>query len=67
MSNASASSGLHKKAAQDHEVAAKHHLKAAEHHDKNNKSDAKLSSKSAMGCCDTALNSSKAACADTAK
>jgi hypothetical protein len=55
-------SGLHKQAAIDHQEAAKSHLKAAECHDKNNLTDAKDSSKSAMGCCNKAQKSTEAAC-----
>ena len=54
MSNLNTASGLHKQAAADHQETAKSHLKAAECHDKNNLSDAKDSSKSAMGCCNSA-------------
>jgi hypothetical protein len=67
MSDTHGASGLHKKAAHDHEAAAKHHHSAAEHHDHNKMHEAKESSKSAMGCCDTAHKSSSAACADSAK
>ncbi len=64
MSNAS---GLHTQAALDHEAAAKHHHKAAECHDQNKVGDAKASSKSAMGCCNSAHKSSATACQNTAK
>jgi len=67
MSNIQEASGLHKQAAADHEAAAKHHHKAAECHDQNKVSDAKNSSKSAMGCCNTAHKSSVTACEKTAK
>ena len=67
MSDIQETSGLHKQAAADHEAAAKHHHKAAECHDQNKVSDAKNSSKSAMGCCNTAHKSSVTACEQTAK
>jgi hypothetical protein len=67
MSSSNGASGLHKQAAQDHEAAAKQHHKAAECHDQNKVSDAKESSKSAMGCCNTAQKSSTTACEHTAK
>lgn len=67
ISNTVTAGGLHKKAAQDHEAAAKHHHKAAESHEKNKMNDAKDSSRTAMGCCDAAVKSSKAACSDTAR
>jgi hypothetical protein len=66
MPNSKDASGLHKQAANDHQEAAKNHLKAAECHDKNNLSDAKDSSKSAMNCCNTAHKSTEAACSKTA-
>jgi hypothetical protein len=66
MSNTETASGLHKQAAADHQEAAKSHLKAAECHDKNNLSDAKDSSKSAMGCCNMAHKSTEAACKKSA-
>jgi hypothetical protein len=64
MSNAS---GLHTQAAHNHEAAAKQHHKAAECHDQNKGSDAKTSSKSAMGCCNIAQKSSASAFEHTAK
>ena len=67
MSNTNEASGLHKKAASDHEAAAKHHRKAAECHDQNKLSDAKGSSKSAMDCCNTAQKNSATACESSAK
>jgi len=67
MSNANNASSLHTKAARDHEAAAKLHHEAANCHDKNKLSDAKSSSKSAMGCCTTAHMSSSMACEHTAK
>lgn len=62
MTETNEASVLHKKAASDHEAAAKHHHKAAEYHDNNKLSDAKISSKSAMDCCNTAQKNTKAAC-----
>lgn len=66
MSNIDSASGLHKKAAADHDEAAKSHLKAAECHDKNNLSDAKTNSKSAMSCGTKAHESTEAACQKSA-
>lgn len=62
MTQTNEASTLHKKAASDHEAAAKHHHKAAECHDHNKASDAKISSKSAMDCCNTAQKATKSAC-----
>jgi hypothetical protein len=62
MTQTNEASTLHKKAASEHEAAAKHHHKAAECHDHNKTSDAKISSKSAMDCCNTAQKNTKAAC-----
>lgn len=62
MSNTNEASGLHTQAAADHEAAAAHHHKAAKCHDQKKLSDAKDSSKSAMGCCKTANKSSEIAC-----
>ena len=67
MPNTDTASGLHKQAAADHQEAAKIHLKAAECHDKNKLSDAKDSSKSAMGCCNKAHKSTEAACKKSAQ
>jgi hypothetical protein len=67
MSNVHEASGLHKKAASEHEAAARHHHKAAECHDHNKLSDAKSSSKSAMDCCNTAQKQSASACECSAK
>ncbi len=67
MSNTNEASGLHKRAASEHEEAAKHHRKAAECHDQNKLSDAKVSSKSAMDCCNKALKHSATACECSAK
>jgi len=67
MSNTNECSMLHKQAAKDHEEAAKHHHNAAECHDKNKLADAKSSSKSAMGCCNTAHKHSTSACASSDK
>ena len=67
MSNINEASGLHKQAAIDHEAAAKHHRKAAECHEQNKLSDAKSSSKSAMGCCNTAQKHTATACECSAK
>lgn len=66
MTQTNEASTLHKKAASDHEAAAKHHLKAAECHDQNKMSDAKISSKSALDCCNTAQKNTIAAhdCSD---
>jgi hypothetical protein len=54
MTQTTEASTLHKKAASDHEAAAIHHHKAAECHDHNKTSDAKISSKRAMDCCNSA-------------
>lgn len=62
MTQTNEASTLHKKAASEHEAAAKHHHKAAECHDHNKTGDAKISSKSAMDCCNTAQKHTKAAC-----
>ena len=62
MTQTNEASTLHKKAASEHEAAAKHHHKAAECHDNNKTGDAKISSKSAMDCCNTAQKNTKAAC-----
>jgi hypothetical protein len=67
MSNTKEASGLHKQAASDHEEAAKHHRKAAECHDQNKLSDAKVSSKSAMDCCNKAQKHSATVCECSAK
>ena len=67
MSHTNEASGLHKKAASEHEAAAKHHHKAAECHDHNKLNDAKSSSKSAMECCNTAQKHSASACECSAK
>lgn len=67
MTQVNEASTLHKKAASDHEAAAKHHHKAAECHDGNKLSDAKISSKSAMDCCNDAQKNTKAACDCSAK
>jgi len=58
---------LHKQAASDHEAAAQHHHKAAACHEQNKVSDANASSKSAMGCCNTAQKTTKTACDCSAK
>jgi hypothetical protein len=55
-------SRLHKQAASDHQIAAQSHIKAAECHDQNQASDAKVNSKSAMTCCNSAQKSSNLAC-----
>ncbi|MEB0033152.1 hypothetical protein QN372_20645 [Undibacterium sp. RTI2.1] len=61
MSNTTEASSLHKQDT-DHQEAAKNHLKAADSHEKNKVSEAKESSKNAMGCCATAQKSTEKAC-----
>jgi len=60
-------SGLHLQAATDHEMAAKHHKSAMDSHIKNNLSDAKDSSKKAMGACNSVQKKSEPDCGSTAK
>ena len=67
MPNTNEASGLHKHAANEHEAAAQHHRHAAEFHDHNKLSEAKVSSKSAMDCCNTAQKHSETACGCSAK
>ena len=59
--NATASAA-HKQAASEHQACADHHSKAAACHDSNKVDEAKASSESAMGCCNTATKSSVTAC-----
>ena len=56
-------STAHKEAAKNHNECADFHLKAADQHDQHKDTDAKVSSKSAMACCETANKHSTAACA----
>ena len=55
-------SAAHKQAAKEHQACADHHSKAAARHDSNKVDEAKASSESAMGCCNTATKSSVTAC-----
>jgi hypothetical protein len=59
-------SAAHKEAAKEHKACADYHLKAADQHDHHKDADAKVSSKSAMACCETANKHSNAACAGSA-
>jgi hypothetical protein len=64
MSNTNTTASVaHKEAANEHKACAEHHTKAAECHDNGKPDDAKVSSKSAMSCCDTASKKSATACA----
>ena len=60
-------SAAHKEAAAEHTACAHHHMKAASCHDDHKIDEARVSSKSAMSCCDTASKKSSAACGCSAK
>lgn len=55
-------SAAHKQAPSEHEACAKHHTHAAACHDGNKVDEAKVSSKSAMTCFDTASMHTVTAC-----
>lgn len=60
-------SAAHKEAAEHHTACAEHHTKAASCHDNDKIDDAKVSSDSAMSCCDTASEKSATACGCSSK